>query len=472
MEKVDLVRLSMKQDDALTVLLTGRAEHNFTEVIKRIVASKQLTFDMICLKPQAGPNNQRFSSTMKYKQAILEDLVHTYVDANEIRVYEDRPRHTEGFREYFEKFNETLQLSAPPSRRPIKAEIIQVADTVTTLDPVVEVSEVQRMINAHNVAIRSANPNHLLPYEIKRTVFFTGYLLVPSDGAKLVEILKRSRGVTDNGITYLANCILISPRPPSGSILKKVGGWGQKQKWQVTGIGSFENRDYQIWAARVAPVPPQSSIHTETPIPLVVLAMTRNARPIDANKIQSWQSTSPNDSFVFETSVGEKVQLRVEPESDVDSEYENANGNKDPKRSFQNDNGRDRSYRPNRGGHGNEDNRRPSGQGGYRGGYQNRGRGGGGGGGGGNGPSSGQNRGRGGGGGRSGGNMRGRGRGKAYRSLDDVGPGNDRYIGQGRSQHQAHHNDGPGGYGHDYKSTFPPLGGGDGAADAGLPYGG
>ena len=82
----------MKQDDALTVLLTGRAEHNFAEVIKRIVASKNLVFDMICLKPQAGPNNQRFSSTMKYKQAILEDLVHTYKDANEIRVYEDRPK--------------------------------------------------------------------------------------------------------------------------------------------------------------------------------------------------------------------------------------------------------------------------------------------------------------------------------------------------------------------------------------------
>ena len=90
--KVDLVRLSMKQDGALTVLLTGRAETNFAGVIRRIVASKQLIFDMICLKPQAGPNNQRFGSTMKYKQAILADLIHTYKDANEIRVYEDRPR--------------------------------------------------------------------------------------------------------------------------------------------------------------------------------------------------------------------------------------------------------------------------------------------------------------------------------------------------------------------------------------------
>ena len=90
--KVDLVNLSMKQDDALTVLLTGRAENNFAAVIRRIVGSKQLLFDMICLKPQAGPNNQRFSSTMKYKQAILAELVHTYKDASEIRIYEDRPK--------------------------------------------------------------------------------------------------------------------------------------------------------------------------------------------------------------------------------------------------------------------------------------------------------------------------------------------------------------------------------------------
>lgn len=90
--KVDLVELSVQQDDALTVLLTGRAEHKFAEPIKRIVTSKKLAFDMICLKPEAGPNNQKFRSTMHYKQAILEDLVHTYKDADQLRIYEDRPK--------------------------------------------------------------------------------------------------------------------------------------------------------------------------------------------------------------------------------------------------------------------------------------------------------------------------------------------------------------------------------------------
>ncbi len=82
----------MEQDDALTVLLTGRGAHNFADLIKRIVASKKLSFDMICLKPATGPNGQRFSSTMNFKQGLLEDLVNTYREANELKVYEDRPK--------------------------------------------------------------------------------------------------------------------------------------------------------------------------------------------------------------------------------------------------------------------------------------------------------------------------------------------------------------------------------------------
>lgn len=88
--KVDLVNLSIKQSDTLTILLTGRGEDNFANLIKRIVESKNLVFDMICLKPQVGPGNQTFTSTMKYKQAILRDLIYTYKDADEVKVYEDR----------------------------------------------------------------------------------------------------------------------------------------------------------------------------------------------------------------------------------------------------------------------------------------------------------------------------------------------------------------------------------------------
>lgn len=87
---VELVELSMKQKDALTVLLTGRGEANFGDIVKRIVASKKLEFDLICLKPEVGPNGQQFSTTISFKQSFFEDLIVTYSQADEIRVYEDR----------------------------------------------------------------------------------------------------------------------------------------------------------------------------------------------------------------------------------------------------------------------------------------------------------------------------------------------------------------------------------------------
>lgn len=87
---VELVELSMKQKDALTVLLTGRGEANFTDIVKRIVASKKLEFDLICLKPEVGPNGQQFSTTLSFKQSFFEDLIVTYHESDEIRVYDDR----------------------------------------------------------------------------------------------------------------------------------------------------------------------------------------------------------------------------------------------------------------------------------------------------------------------------------------------------------------------------------------------
>jgi hypothetical protein len=80
----------MEQKDALTVLLTGRGEANFGEPIKRMVASQNLEFDLVGLKPEVGPNGQRFKSTMNFKQNFLQDLLYTYKQAEEVRVYEDR----------------------------------------------------------------------------------------------------------------------------------------------------------------------------------------------------------------------------------------------------------------------------------------------------------------------------------------------------------------------------------------------
>ncbi|KAL1872528.1 hypothetical protein Plec18167_006646 [Paecilomyces lecythidis] len=340
--KVQLVELSMQQKDALTVLLTGRSEAGFGDIIKRMVTSRKLDFDLVCLKPEAGPNNQRFSSTMNFKQTLLEDLVLTYKQADEIRIYEDRVKHVRAFREYFEKLNRSLLSQPSAPRKPIVAEVIQVAEGCTFLDPVTETAEVQRMINAHNMSFKDPALNKTRsPYgrlQIKRTVFYTGYLISNNDSSQLIGQLLHPLlppGLADsNDLKYMANNILITPRPAPKSILDKVGGMGKKLSWQVTGTAVFENK---LWAARVTPVPETEKYYTENPEPVIVLAVRKGARPIDAGKIQNWHPVPTEKAFVFDTVVGEKVVLRVEEEDPDEGEWESQFMNKSHKRRHQQD---------------------------------------------------------------------------------------------------------------------------------------
>ncbi|KAI9816489.1 MAG: hypothetical protein M1827_001621 [Pycnora praestabilis] len=495
-----------------------RMEDRFSDLIKRMVTSKGLDFDMICLKVEVGPNNQRFSSTMEYKQELLSDLVHTYKEADEIRVYEDRPKHVKGFRDFFTSFNTALLSPNPPiPRKPITAEAIAVAEVGTYLDPIIETAEIQRCINAHNQALRSGSTSEMGRLQVKRTIFYTGYIISQSDSAKLLTLVSLPSGMPDGEVKFLANNILITPRPCPKSILQKVGGIGNKVTWQVTGTAIFENK---LWAARVSPVSESQTYYTENPLPVVVLGLRKGAKPIEAGRIQNWQPVSRDKAFTFETVVGEKLLLRVEEETPGENAWDSLFPNKNPKRKHpqedvemrdgppQNHQNRQQhqyqlhqnQHPPNHSHHlpqhprPNDDRRVSGGTNSHRGGHPPQsGRGGSGG--------RGNNHSRtGGGGGRARGrnwanNKGGRGRGGGgggyggYKSLDDVGErnqgGGGGYSG-GQGQGQGGHynyDDGPGGYlgyggpgggdaGGGHEGAFQGGGGYAGGSGGGLPYNG
>lgn len=365
---VELIKLSMEQKDATTVLLTGRSEAGFSDLINRMVRSKGLVFDMVVLKPKAGPNGQHFSSTMAFKQVFLETLMETYKEAEELRLYEDRVKHVKGFREFFMDYNKRQNgIGGQPTRGPITAEVIQVADGVTLLDPVIEAAEVQKIINEHNAAEKTGKKHRNLM--IKKTVFYTGYLITNADTQKLLTLANLPPNMPDTEMKYLANNVLITPRPAPQSILDKVGGMGNKLLWEVTGTAVFENK---IWAAQVRPVPSNAPYYSENPTPIVVLALRKGARPIDAGKIQNWQPVPQDKAYLFETTVGEKVLLRVEDEAPEEDQYESLFPNKTHKRKHQHDDDNQRQGNGNFGhgrGGGNFNNR--GGRGGRGGGNAN-----------------------------------------------------------------------------------------------------
>ncbi|KEY67958.1 hypothetical protein S7711_02164 [Stachybotrys chartarum IBT 7711] len=299
---VELVKLSMKQPDALCVLLTGRSESRFSDLIKRMVTSKGLEFDIVSLKPHAGPSSEQFRSTMIFKQTFLTALVETYKNAAEIKIYEDRPRHTQAFREFFDDY--IKRQATKPTRGPLSADVIQVAQIATTLDPVVEVAEVQHMINLHNAA-----PNQKTKLTIRQNLLFTGYLITSADSRKLIQLAKLPEELSPDDVRMHASGILICPRPCSPSILEKVGGIGSRMMWETASIGCFSN---SVWVVRVRPVPSTATYYTENSFPLVIIALRKGARPTDATKIKNWQSVPPEQSFIFETVVGEKNLLAID----------------------------------------------------------------------------------------------------------------------------------------------------------------
>lgn len=230
--------------------------------------------------------------------------------------------------------------SHPEPRRPINAEVIQVIEECAYLDPVTETAEVQRMINAHNLAQRNqALAKVKSPYSrlrIKRTIFYTGYLLSQEDSNRLAQNVLGPLlppGLSEsNNLKIMANNILITPRPAPKSVLEKIGGMGKKLSWQVTGTACFENR---IWAARVSPIPTTATYYTENPLPLIVLAVRKGSRPIDAGRIQNWHPVPAEVAMTFETVIGEKVVLRIEEDNPREAPWESQFMSKNNKRRYQ-----------------------------------------------------------------------------------------------------------------------------------------
>ena len=322
---VELVKLSMNDDQALSVLLTGRQESGFSDLISRMIAAKGLTFDMVCLKPTISPIGETFKSTMLFKQALLRDIVFTYTSLKDLRIYEDRVKHVKGFRDFFTDLNKSLMPPTSPETpsttlKPFIAEVIHVSEQESSMDSAAEIAEVQKMINVNNKAILDgAAPPSARPYKIKRSVFYTGYLVEPPDIERLRSLIQLPPNCPEHEVKQLANNILITPRPAPRSILDKVGGIGAKMSWKVVGIAVLEQR---IWAVRVQPLVPGAKFYTENHTPCVVLATRRSARPIEATQIRNWQPVSDHLAFEFETTVGEKVILRIERELSEEDDYE------------------------------------------------------------------------------------------------------------------------------------------------------
>jgi hypothetical protein len=202
-----------------------------------------------------------------------------------------------------------------------------VAKIFRFLDPMVELVQVQNLINEHN----SLSPRP--PLRIKKTVYYTGYLLTPTESAYVLNSISFPKTIAnEQDVKVLASSVLITRKPATRPLLRKTGPIGRKIKFEIIGVGHWENK---VWAALVKPVDPSIQIysgmsHKEFPVsiynhnqnanitpdytqPVVVLACRRSTRPSEANKITNWVEP-PMKDIEFSTIIGEKTLYRIEEE--------------------------------------------------------------------------------------------------------------------------------------------------------------
>ena len=165
-----LAQLSFEATDTVSVLLTGRKELRFSELLGRMLTVTRnlsnrgvndLKFSAVCLKKnnsqvatvkgilpedngistQESSSNNDYMHTADYKKALFTDFITYYKNLEEITIYDDRIKQINSFKTFFNNFQ---------PRCKFQWFVIPVTPKSTTLDPAMEYKLVTKMIEEHN----------------------------------------------------------------------------------------------------------------------------------------------------------------------------------------------------------------------------------------------------------------------------------------------------------------------------------
>lgn len=165
-------RRSLADEETLTVVLTGRRYHPFHKVIPFMLRSKDLAFDMVCLRPDpeladlATRNNADdrvlynvqpsvFSTTMDFKTSFMEHMFRKVPSLTTVEMWDDRLPHVEKFRKYFSGHRLQSRINYVPAVRP-------------RYNPAWERSTVDAILGSHNEELKALRiPRHISLVSVK-----------------------------------------------------------------------------------------------------------------------------------------------------------------------------------------------------------------------------------------------------------------------------------------------------------------
>lgn len=169
------------------------------------------------------------------------------------------------------------------------------------LDPAKEAAEVEALIEESNRMISEQQMNGHR-YRIKKTVYFTGYILDPKERKSLLSAISLPC-LSEPDVKPLAKGIVISRHhgtdiAPPTSGLENAGGLNNTIEFDACSLGNYDNK---VWAAWVCTVDPTIQPLCDGPETVIVLAVRDGAKPEDAKYINHWDGIVGNPNAGVDT---------------------------------------------------------------------------------------------------------------------------------------------------------------------------
>ncbi|GES86972.1 tat pathway signal sequence [Rhizophagus clarus] len=257
---VNIVKNSMKAENTLTVLLTGRNYDEFHELITEMVERKGMRFDVMGFKPTNNiidwrlyykPNiiekigrdmyeklimNQTITGTQKlttkeFKMHFIGDLISHHPPPISINIWEDRPNHFFAFEAYLEKLKSLGKIK--------EGTVHKVFLSKNFLEPFREYDIVMGMIKDHNYRSEQINLGKI---GIVRKIQYAGIFF----DQQVIDKLKRiyPPPTVNREWVFDGPYVLIKKNVSNEWLKLHCEGRGAIVTMKITGFGIYQNRIY------------------------------------------------------------------------------------------------------------------------------------------------------------------------------------------------------------------------------------
>ncbi|AGO12620.1 AaceriAER281Cp [[Ashbya] aceris (nom. inval.)] len=190
LDVVALARLSAEERGTVSVLMTGRREVLFSELLGELlrqpVDGEPLHFNAVLLKKEGH------RSTLAYKTSCLKDLLDAYPALEEITIYDDRPWQLTGFRTFLNEYVMAVNDRLTPN-------LVHIPGEVRYLDPRKETAIIAAVIEEHNRDVdllrkgryKSKLPGkpyfYLEKASMREVISFVGYYITIDSRKRIME---------------------------------------------------------------------------------------------------------------------------------------------------------------------------------------------------------------------------------------------------------------------------------------------